>query len=46
MAGGRAVGVRVIGVATGRASAGDLHDADGVLDGLTDTDTVLAAIGV
>jgi HAD-hyrolase-like protein len=46
VAGGRDVGVRVIAVATGRTSAADLQHAgaDMVLDGLSDTDRVLAAI--
>ncbi|MEU6915332.1 HAD family hydrolase [Streptomyces olindensis] len=44
--GGREAGVRVVAVATGRASAGDLRaaGAHAVLDGLSDTDRVLAVI--
>ncbi|MFD3614419.1 HAD family hydrolase [Streptomyces sp. NPDC058676] len=47
VAGGREAGVRVVAVATGRTSASDLRDAgaDVVLDGLSDTDLALAAIG-
>jgi phosphoglycolate phosphatase-like HAD superfamily hydrolase len=47
VAGGRAAGVRVVAVATGRTSPAELRDAgaDFVLEGLTDVDQVLAAIG-
>ena len=47
VAGGRAAGVRVVAVATGKTPAADLTDAgaDAVLEGLSDTDLVLAAIG-
>ncbi|MER6712427.1 MULTISPECIES: HAD family hydrolase [unclassified Streptomyces] len=47
VAGGREAGVRVVAVATGRASANDLRaaGAHAVLEGLSDTDEVLAAIG-
>ncbi|MEU5599540.1 HAD family hydrolase [Streptomyces sp. NPDC020298] len=46
--GGHVAGVRVVAVATGHTPASDLRDAgaDVVLDGLSDTDQVLAAIGV
>ncbi|MFI1728170.1 HAD family hydrolase [Streptomyces acidicola] len=46
VAGGLEVGVRVVAVATGRTSAGDLRDggAHVVLDGLADTHRALAAI--
>ncbi|KDN78807.1 HAD family hydrolase [Streptomyces olindensis] len=44
--GGREAGVRVVAVATGRASAGDLRaaGAHAVLDALSDTDRALAVI--
>ncbi|MDQ0749988.1 phosphoglycolate phosphatase [Streptomyces africanus] len=47
VAGGREAGVRVVAVATGRTSASDLHAAGAhiVLEGLSHTDRVLAAIG-
>ncbi|MEU0244838.1 HAD family hydrolase [Streptomyces sp. NPDC006235] len=46
VAGGRDAGVRVVAVATGRASASDLRDAGAhvVLDGLEDTGRACAAI--
>ncbi|MEU2564742.1 HAD family hydrolase [Streptomyces longispororuber] len=46
VAGGREAGVRVVAVATGRTSAGELREAgaETVLDGLTDTDGALTAI--
>ncbi|MEV8598845.1 HAD hydrolase-like protein [Streptomyces griseoviridis] len=44
VAGGRATGVRVIAVATGRTPAADLRAADVVLDDLSDTSRALAAI--
>ncbi|MFJ7238204.1 HAD family hydrolase [Streptomyces olivaceus] len=44
VAGGRAAGVRVVAVATGKTSASDLKDADVVLDSLADTAQVLAAV--
>ncbi|MGY6019624.1 HAD family hydrolase [Streptomyces spinosirectus] len=46
VAAGREVGVRVVAVATGSASAEDLQDAEVVLDDLSDTKRTLAAIGV
>ncbi|MFF8910153.1 HAD family hydrolase [Streptomyces olivaceoviridis] len=48
VAGGHKAGVRVVAVATGRTSAADLRSAQAevVLDGLSDTDQALAAIGV
>jgi phosphoglycolate phosphatase-like HAD superfamily hydrolase len=47
VAGGREAGVRVVAVATGRTAASDLRAAGAhfVLDGLSDTDRALAAIG-
>ncbi|MEU6687457.1 HAD family hydrolase [Streptomyces sp. NPDC046832] len=45
VAGGREAGVRVVAVATGKTSASDLRAAGAVLDGLTDTERVLTAIG-
>lgn len=47
VAGGREAGVRVVAIATGRAPANDLRAAGAhlVLEGLSDTDRVLAAIG-
>ncbi|MBQ1096349.1 HAD hydrolase-like protein [Streptomyces sp. b94] len=47
VAGGREAGVRVVAVATGKTSAADLRNAgaEAVLDGLADTDQVLAALG-
>ncbi|MFJ4684001.1 HAD family hydrolase [Streptomyces sp. NPDC088789] len=47
VAGGRATGVRVVAVATGRASVAELGSfgPDVVLDGLSDTEQALAAIG-
>ncbi|MET9448667.1 HAD family hydrolase [Streptomyces cinerochromogenes] len=46
--GGHEAGVRVVAVATGRTSAAELQGAkaDVVLDGLSDTDHALAAVGV
>ncbi|MFC7816899.1 HAD family hydrolase [Streptomyces sp. NPDC057367] len=46
--GGRQAGVRVVAVATGKASPGDLRvaGAETVLPGLAETDQVLAALGV
>ncbi|WP_121710002.1 HAD family hydrolase [Streptomyces sp. E5N91] len=44
VAGGRAVGVRVVAVATGKTPASDLKDADVVLDSLVDTAQVLAVV--
>ncbi|MEU8588005.1 HAD family hydrolase [Streptomyces sp. NPDC048664] len=46
VAAGRAAGVRMIAVATGRTPASDLAGANVVLDGLTETSRVLAAIGI
>ena len=48
VAGGRQAGVRVVGVATGRTPAAALRDegADVVLADLSDTELVLAAVGV
>lgn len=45
--GGRDAGVRVVAVATGRASASDLRDAgaEAVLEDLADTERVLAVVG-
>ena len=47
VAGGRAAGVRVVAVATGRASSAELRDAGAgvVLDGLMDAGRILAAVG-
>lgn len=47
VAGGRDAGVRVVAVATGRSSAGDLREAGAaeVLESLSDLPAVLAAIG-
>ncbi|MEU9654182.1 HAD family hydrolase [Streptomyces sp. NPDC048110] len=47
VAGGRDAGVRVVAVATGRSSAGDLREAGAVevLESLSDVAAVLAAIG-
>jgi phosphoglycolate phosphatase len=42
--GGRAAGVRVVAVATGKTPASELKDADAVLDSLADTAQVLAAV--
>lgn len=46
VAGGRAAGVRVVAVATGRTPVAELREAgaDVVLDGLADTERVLSAI--
>lgn len=44
VAGGRAAGVRVVAVATGKTPVSDLKDADVVLDSLADTTQVLAAV--
>lgn len=45
VSGGREAGVRVVAVATGRTPADELREADVVLDDLSDTGRVLAAIG-
>lgn len=47
VAGGRAAGVRVVAVATGRSSMAELRDAGAemVLDGLSDTDRVMEVLG-
>lgn len=45
VAAGREVGVRVIAVATGSTPAGELQDADVVLEDLSDTERVLEAVG-